>query len=450
MSKQDRKVPRRTLLKGAGVAAGTAIGFPHIVSSNVLAAPGQPGANDRLNVAMIGYGNIGKVHLADFVKFAKKGIVNIAAVCDCDEHRLGKASKVAGPQADVYRDYRYLLERKDIDAILIATPDHWHAVQMVQCCEAGKHVYVEKPACCTIEEGKAMLAAAKRSGVSVQVGSQGRSTPELHAAHRYMANGMLGQVNKVTCWHIESPTDTSPVPDSDPPKTLDWDLWVGPLRWRPYNKKCCHTQFRWLMESGGGQIRDRGAHVMSNAMYLMGADGTGPVTVEATGSPPTRGRWDAAATMAVTYTFKNPDWVMTWCQPGSPVPQEKRRPDEPPIKRDGFGAVYHGDKDRMVVWCGDNCTYAERRIREWEPSEESKKVYESPGHKEDWFEGIKTGKKTIMNIEAGVGVANLCVLGNLSYLLGRKLQWDHAKQEIVGDEQAQRMMSRPQRHPYHT
>jgi len=445
MTKQIRKVPRRTFLKTTGVAAGTAIGFPHIMPSQAW------GANDRLTMAHIGVGGMGGYHLKDMRGRMKKGEVNIAAVCDVDEKRLKNASKVAGPQADVYRDYRYILERKDVDAVVIATPDHWHAVQMVHACEAKKHVYVEKPACCTIEEGKAMVAAAKKNKMSVQVGSQGRSQPEAYLAHRYLANGAIGRVDKVACFHYPSPADNKPVPDGDPPAELDWDMWLGPLRWRPYNKRYCHGTFRWVMESGGGQIRDRGAHVMSCAMYWMNADGTGPVTIEATGTVPTRGLWDTAVNMHVEYTFKNPDWVLIWHQgpPEFAPPPEKRRKGESRISRPGYGAVYHGSKGNFIHWGGDGGTWAERKAREWEPPPGAKDVYKSPGHKEDWFKGIKTGAKTIMNIDAAVGVANLCVLGNLSFILGRKLEWNQAAQEIVGDEEARRMMSRPQRHPYH-
>lgn len=450
MENRSGKMPRRTLLKNAGVAAGVAIGFPHIVSSHVLAAAGRKSANERLTMAHIGIGGMGGYHLGNMVERMKKGEVNIAAVCDVDEKHLLKASETAGPQADVYRDYRYILERKDIDAVVIATPDHWHAVQMVHAAECGKHVYVEKPACCTIEEGKAMISAARKNKISVQVGSQGRSQPEAYLAHRYLANGAIGHIDKVACFHYPTPIDKQPVPDSEPPAELDWDFWLGPLRWRPYNQRYCHGTFRWFMESGGGQIRDRGAHVMSCAMWWMGADGTGPVTVEASGSLPPKGLWDCAVEMDVTYTFKNPDWILTWNQHANRgVPPEKRIEGEDPITRPGYGAVYYGSKDTFTHWGGDGGTWAERKARLWVPPAGVKEVYRSPGHFEDWFEGIKTGKKTIMNIEAAVGVANLCVLGNLSFVLGRKLQWDQAKQEIVGDEQARRMMGRPQRHPYH-
>jgi hypothetical protein len=185
-------------------------------------------------------------------------------------------------------------------------------------------------------------------------------------------------------------------------------------------------------------------------MWWMNADGTGPVEIEAKGEVPPRGLWDSAVKINVKYTFKNPDWVLTWNQPGEPAPPEERTGKEPggPISRPGYGAVYRGDKGTFTHWGGDGGTWAERKAREWQPGPGAIDVYRSPGHKEDWFEGIKTGKKTIMNVEASADVAILTVLGNLSLLLGRKLQWDQSKREIVGDEQARRLMGRPQRYPY--
>jgi predicted dehydrogenase len=380
-----------------------------------------------------------------------RGEAEVAAVCDADENRLADALKSAGPKATPYRDYRYLLERKDIDAVVIATPDHWHAVQTVHAAECGKHVYVEKPACCTIEEGKAMVAAAKKNNVCVQVGSQGRSQPEAYKANLYIANGMIGKVNKVTCWHYPSPVDDHPVPDSAPPPELDWDLWLGPLPWRAYNPRYCHGTFRWIMESGGGQIRDRGAHVMSCALWIMNADHTGPVSIEAKGTLPTKGLWDTAITMDVVYEFKDPNWTLIWSQPGEMVPYFDREKRKREGIRDGYGAVYHGDKDKLVVWVGDGQVYTELKAVNFQKPPQGVDVYRSPrhDHHEDWFRGIKTGQQTVMNIEAGVATANLCILGNLALILGRKLFWDPRKQEIVGDDQARRLMSRPQRHPYH-
>jgi predicted dehydrogenase len=423
--------------------ATAAVGLPYLVPSGVLAEPGKKGAGEKLVFGHIGVGGMGNYHLTDMKARADRGELHIAAVCDVDDKHLAAASKTAGSQADTYRDYRYVIERKDIDGVVIATPDHWHAVQTVHAAECGKHVYVEKPACCTIEEGKAMVAAAKKNKIAVQLGSQGRSQPECHAAATFLRNGMLGKVSKVTCWHYANPVGGTD-PDSPCPPELDWDLWLGPMRWRPYNKAYCPGTFRWFLESGGGQIRDRGAHVMSCALYLMDADNQGgPVTIEATGTAPTKGLWDCPVDMEVTYTFKNPDWVLTWSQPGKPAEKEEG------VGHNGYGAVYHGDKDTLVLFGGDGGTWTQKKAREFKVPPGGKEIYKSPGHKEDWFEGMRTGRKTIMNVEAGVATSNLTVLGNIAYILGRKIQWDPVKQEIVGDDSARRMMTRPQRFPYY-
>ena len=451
MKHRGTKTSRRRFLQTAGAAASAGLALPHWIPAGALAAPGRAGANERIGVGYIGFGGRSRGLYRELGGLRSSGDCATVAICDVDEKRLADGLKQVGPGVTPYRDYRHVLLRKDVDAVVIGTPDHWHAVQFVHAAECGKHIYCEKPACCTIEEGKAMVAAATRAGVATQIGSQGRSQPEAYLMHRYLANGVIGRVSRVTCWHYASPADNQPVPDSDPPPELDWDLWLGPLRWRPYNRRYCHGSFRWIMESGGGQIRDRGAHVMSCAMWWLGADGTGPVTVEATGTLPKKGLWDTAIDMKVVYTFNNPDWVLTWNQPGEPVPPEDRDGSEPggKISRPGYGAVYHGELGTCHHWGGDGGTWAERKVRLWQPPAGAKDVYRSPGHMEDWFRGIRTGARTIMNVAAGVGVANLCILGNLSLLLGRPLQWDQQKQEIVGDEQARRLMSRPQRHPYH-
>jgi predicted dehydrogenase len=450
-AKSNRALGRRDFLRVSGAAvAGAAWGGPMFLPSRIMGNDSGLGSNERVTLGVIGIGGRGSEHLRNFIDRMEIGEINLGAIADVDQRRLDKASEMADPDTKAYRDYRYILDRKDIDAVVIATPTHWHGVQCTQAAECGKHIYCETPACSTIEEGKAMIAAAKKAKIATQIGAQGRSQPEAYLMHRYLANGAIGKVTRVDCWHAPSPADERLTPDGDAPAELDYDLWLGPLRWRPYNPLFAHGNFRWMLESGGGQICDSGSHLMSLAMQWLGGDGTGPVTIEATGTSPTKGLWDAAVEMKVVYTFKNPDWVLTWNQPGEPIEPESREPEEPKITQPGYGAVYRGEKGDVHHWGGDEGVWAERKVREWKPSADVPEVavYKSPGHYEDWFHGIKTGEKAVMNIEAAVGVANLCNLGNLAFLLERKLQWDPTKGEIVGDEEAWRLMGRPQRFPY--
>jgi predicted dehydrogenase len=437
----SRKVGRRAFLGALAAAAGV----PALARSGVLPAAEKPGANERLVVGLIGVGGMGSGHLGNMLEFQKKGSAAVAAVCDVDEGRLAQAAKTAGPGAAAYRDYRALLERKDIDAVIIATPDHWHAVQTVHACESGKHVYVEKPASVTIREGRAMVDAARKNRRAVQVGAQARTAKPAHATCTAIRNGIVGKVSRVTCWHYENPVDASPVPDSDPPPGLDWDLWLGPLRWRSYNPRYLPGVFRWLLESGGGQIRDRGAHQFSTILWCMDADKQVSYTVEAKGKPPLIGLWDCPPEMEVVYTFKDPDWQLVWGQPG-----DKKGKLE-------FGNVFWGDRGQLILEWEGAYKPADEKAVNFKVPPGGVEVYRTDeyedfnmNHKADWFKAIKDPSYLpAVDIEIGHRVATLCNLGNISYILGRKLVWDGVKEEVIGDPQAQRLLGKPQRHPYH-
>jgi predicted dehydrogenase len=443
MTSQSRQITRRAFLQRSALVAGAL----NLAPAGVLGRGSQPGSNDRLVIGHIGVGGMGMTHLANMLRFHKEGKARVAAVCDVDENRLEAAvenAKTGGATATPYRDYRYLLERKDIDAVVIATPDHWHAVQTVHACETGKHVYVEKPASVTMREGQAMVAAARANKVAVQVGAQARTAKGAWYTCRAIRNGIVGKVRRVSCWHYANPVDDKPMPDSPPPEGLDWDLWLGPLPWRPYNKRYLPGTFRWLMESGGGQIRDRGAHQFSTVLWCMNADRQTSFTVEAKGRAPTRGLWDCPISMDVVYQFKNPDWTLEWGQPGRKVGQTE------------FGNVFWGDNGHLVLEWEGGYRPANPEAVNFKLPPGGKEVYRTNeyedfnmNHKADWFKSIRQGYlRPAVDIEIGHRTATLCNLGNLSYLLGRKLVWDGVRQEVVGDEQANRLLSRPQRYPY--
>jgi len=438
-----RKMGRRGFL-GAMTAA---VAAPQIIPSGVLARAGRPGANERISLGHIGVGGMGNGHLGRGLAFGELGSVQVAAVCDVDQQRLAASVKRcadAGVSVDPYADYRSILDRDDIDAVVIATPDHWHAVQTVHACEQGKHVYVEKPSSVTIREGQAMVDAARRHGCKVQVGAQGRSGMPAFYTCQAIRNGLVGKVTKVDCWHYANPVDSNPVPDSDPPPELDWDMWLGPLRWRPYNRRYCHRTFRWLLESGGGQIRDRGAHQFSTILWCLGADDQVSFSVEATGTAPQKGLWDCPPVMDVTYEFEDPDWTLIWSQPGRQAGKTE------------FGQVFYGDRGSLLLeWEG---------ARKWaEP--EAKNFQVPPGgfvpytpglfddfgmnHMGEWLKAIKTPDH-LPNVDIQIAhrTAALCILGNLSYQLGRKLRWDGVHQCVVDDAQANRLLGSPQRYPY--
>jgi predicted dehydrogenase len=439
-SRQNPPISRRSFLQRTALVAGAV----SIAPSGVIGLRGQPGANTRFVVANIGVGGMGMTHVFNMLKFQQDGKVRIAAVCDVDENRLEAAVNNTGAGVMPYRDYRYIIERKDIDAVLIATPDHWHAVQTVHACQAGKHVYVEKPASVTVRDGQAMVAAARANKVAVQVGAQARTAKGAWYTCRAIRNGIVGEVKRVSCWHYANPVDAKPVPDSPPPDGLDWDMWLGPLPWRPHNIRYQPANFRWLLESGGGQIRDRGAHQFSTILWCMNADHQTSFTVEATGKAPNKGLWDCPVEMNVVYRFKNPDWTLEWGQPGNKVGETE------------FGNVFWGSNGHLILeWEGGYRPANPEAIAFKLPpgGQEVPRTDEyedfNMNHKADWFRSIREGHlRPAVDIEIGHRTATLCNLGNLAYILRRKLTWDGERQEVVGDPQANRLLSKPHRYPY--
>ncbi len=443
MSKSGVQFTRRTFLQTSAVAAGAL----HLLPSGVLARATRPGPNERFVVAHIGVGGMGMTHLANMLRFQKENKVRLAAVCDVDENRLEAAVENAatgGADPMPYRDYRYILERRDIDAVVIATPDHWHAVQTVHACQSGKHVYVEKPASVTVREGQAMMDAARANLVAVQVGAQARTAKGAWYTCRAIRNGIVGKVRRVSCWHYANPVDDHPVPDSAPPEGLDWDLWLGPLPYRPFNARYAPANFRWLLESGGGQIRDRGAHQFSTILWCMNADQQTSFAVEATGRAPGKGLWDCPIDMKAVYQFRNPDWTLEWGQPGEKVGKTE------------FGNVFWGDRGHLVLEWEGGYRPANPEAVNFQLPPGGQEVYRTDeyedfnmNHKADWFKSIRQGHlRPAVDIEIGHRTATLCNLGNLAYILGRKLRWDGVKQEVVDDDEANRLLSRPQRYPY--
>jgi hypothetical protein len=206
----------------------------------------------------------------------------------------------------------------------------------------------------------------------------------------------------------------------------------------PYHPERVHFNFRWFLEYGGGNIRDRGALVLSLVSWFLNLDDKGPVRVTATGEPPHTGIWDTPTLMEVAWEFKDPDLTVTWSQPGVM------------LKPKSFGAIYKGTKDELVVFGGDGGgTTVDDKVKNFEPGPNGVEPFKSPGHYENWFDCIRTREKPLMNIWASHRVASMCILGNLAYRLGRPLEWDPVKEVFVGDDEANRLLSSPGRGPFH-
>ncbi|HLK57556.1 MAG TPA: Gfo/Idh/MocA family oxidoreductase [Chthonomonadaceae bacterium] len=443
MEKHKRGMTRRDLVKRTATAA-TTFAIPTLIPSGVLAYRGRPGANDRIVYAHIGVGGMGHSHV----------VPDAAAICDAN---IARAHEVAKNQVQgnplVCQEFRRILDRKDIDAVTIGAPDHWHAIMTVMACQAGKDVYSEKPVCKTIQEGQAMVNAKQKFNRVVQIGAQGRSNPNARAAAEFIRNGQIGRVTHVKVWHPLNMSGDGWGEEREPPSELDWNIWLGPARWRPYNPVYVDFAFRWMMDFGAGFIRDRGNHVLSIVSWCMGTDEKGPVSVEATGKQQPNSVFDAPVGMSVTWQFRNPDWTLTWDQPGEPetFPGQHEKIE--------WGAKYFGDRDTLIVSGGDGGCDTEQKAKDYHPQAnqgihlywDSQVTANDPTerHRQNWRRCIKTRERTAMPIEIGYKVITLPIIANISYLLGRKLRWDPEGARFLNDEEANRLLVQPYRAPWH-
>lgn len=428
MSNQDG-ISRRTFVAGASVAA------PIILASGVLAANGKPGANDRVITGHIGIGGMGRNHIKGFTE-------NVGALCDVDTEQIAKATTMLKGEVKTYADYRRLLEDKDIDAVVIAAPDHWHALMMIDACDAGKAVYVEKPACKTIVEGRAMVDAAKRNKSVVQVGSQGRNHPGAVVLRDFIQSGQIGRIEKVVCWHNDNPIGGDPTKFGPAPKNLDWNMWLGPAADRAYNPDYCHKNFRWMIDLGGGQIRDRGAHVFSLVSWILGLDRTGPSRIEASGNVPQTGIWNCPTEFRVAYQFEKQDLEVIWEQPGEPAADFV------------FGATYFGTKGKTIARGGDGRVMVDEQVAAFAKAKnmpidlpKGKRTHDI--HRANWIDCVKSGDTPAMDIESGHRVASMCILANLAYRLERPVEWNARKEEFIKDDAANLLLGTPGRGEFH-
>jgi predicted dehydrogenase len=415
------RTSRRDFLKQTATASATAFALPYFVPASVF------GANDRIVTGHIGVKNQGTGNLKAFLQ-------NAAAVCDVDQKVLGDAVKLvekSGGKVAAFEDYRRLLDRKDIDAVVIATPDHWHALMTIHACQAGKDVYCEKPLSLTISEGRKMVQAAREHGRIVQTGSQQRSDARFRRACELVRSGRIGKLQTVLVG-IPGPNHPGePVPDADPPSELNYDLWLGPAPWRPYNVKRVHYNFRFFWDYSGGQMTNFGAHHLDIAQWGIGADDSGPLEIggEATFHPK---RWhDVTETCRINYKYADGVTVVVG-QGQKDIPQ---------------GATFLGAKGRIFVTRG-KLTSDPKEFVDEPIAASDVHLYESKNHHQNFLECIASRKLPICDVEIGHRSATACHLGNIAVRLGRNIQWDPIKEQIVGDSEAQAMTSRPYRTPW--
>lgn len=423
-------ITRRAFLKrGMEVGSGAALaGF-----LPAFARAGRAAPSERITLGFIGAGGIANAHLGPLLA---QPDVQVVAVCDVNrQRREAMVNAVNTHYGDAgcrgYHDFRELLARPDIDAVLVATPDHWHALQVIAAARAGKHIYSEKPFCRTVAEGRAMCEAVRRHGVVFQHGTQQRSDGGFRFACELVRNGRIGELHTV---RVAVPNNAQgprsqivPVPDY-----LDYDFWLGPAPWSPYCPERVVTPYWYHIEdySAGGYISGWGIHHIDIAQWGMGTELTGPVEIEGRGVFPTAGICDTPLTWHVEYHFgTGPKVLFTGLD-------EQR-----------FGITFEGTEGTVFVNRGEFWTKPEALARE-EIGPGEVHLYRSPNHHRNWLDCIRTGQETVAPPEVGHRSQTICCLADIAIRLGRKLRWDAQAERFIGDEAANRLLSRAMREPW--
>ena len=416
-----------------GGLAATSIAMPTIVPSTVFGTEDKAPPSERITVAFIGCGKMANdYHLPELLGF---GDVQALAVCEVDqkrrEHAKRRVEKAYSGRKEykgcaTYSDFREIVGRKDIDAVCIATPEHWHAIPAIEAMKAGKDVYCEKPLTLTLAEGKRCIDVARKYKRVFQTGSQQRSDVfgDFREAAEIIRSGRLGQIQTVTVG-VGGPSKWCDLSAEDLEPGLDWDLWLGPAPMRPYNSilspRGVHNHFpawRDYREYAGGGHADMGAHHYDIAQWCLGMDGSGPVEI----IPPVNKK----AHHGVVYRYAN-GVVMIHGGPS--------------------GCTFIGDKGTLRIDRGHLSSDPEKIVKE--PLKAKEVHFEkSPGHHRNWIECIRSRKRPVADVEIGARSVAITILGNLAYWNGRTLRWDPAKWEFVDDPEANKWLDRERRDPW--
>lgn len=444
---------RRTFLQSAGSG---------LVTGGLIApaAPFDPMPfDDRKSrrVGLIGCGWYGKIDLFRLIQVSP---VEVVALCDVDKRMLSEAAgMVAARQASrktprTYGHYPDMLAERDLDIVLIAPPDHWHALIMIAAVKSGADVYVQKPISVDVEEGRAMLAAARRHSRVVQVGLQRRSTPHIvEAKQRYIEQGRLGKIALVEIYCYYHMRASENPPDTNPPEYLDYEMWTGPAPLRPYNNLVHPRTWRNFMEYGNGIVGDMCVHMLDMTRWMLGLGW--PTQVASSGGILVDKASKANITDTQTATFDFPNVKVIW---------QHRSWGEAGDPKHPWGATFYGDKATLKVDVygydfiplgGENPVHRDVTYElEQYPEDKTEKDLErhvAPAvryHMKNFLAAIDTRRRPISDIEEGYISTASCILANNSLALDRSVKWDSKRQAIEGDEQANRLLRRPYRRPW--
>jgi predicted dehydrogenase len=439
---------RRDFLKKSAAA---------LAASPFVPIPWQGTARPK-RVGLIGAGWYGKTDLLRLVQVAP---VEVVSLCDVDRRMLADAAALVATRQQskktprTYSDYREMLKERDLDIVLVVPPDHWHALQMIEAVKSGADVWVQKPISVDVVEGQAMLAAARKYNKVVQVGMQRRSTPHLVTARdRVLREGRLGTIGLVEIYCYYHMRATQNPPDTNPPEYLDYEMWTGPAPMRPYNALVHPRSWRAFMEYGNGIMGDMCVHMLDMVRWML--DLGMPNRISSTGGimVDKKSKANITDTQTATFHFDNLDVVWT-----------HRTYGDAPDPKYPWGATFYGDKGTLkasvmgydFVPSGtketpihEDVVYELDKYPE-DRTEKDLETHVAPAiraHMKNFLECIESRQRPVADIEQGYMSTTACILANLSMRLGRSLQWDHAKGQVVGDDEANGLLRRPYRTPW--
>ncbi|MHC4595094.1 MAG: Gfo/Idh/MocA family protein [Planctomycetota bacterium] len=428
-----RRISRRRFLKRVAGVAGAVIGFPYVVDSSALGKAGSIAASNRITIGFIGLGSHGIA--MNLKSFLPQGDAQVVAVCDVDTNHRNKArdivnAKYGNRDCACYNDFREIIARDDIDAVMISTPDHWHVPISIAAAKAGKDVECEKPTL-TVEEGRVLCETMKRYNRIFQWSTEDRSVDVYHRMCELVRNGRIGKVHTIRV-ELPSGPDTQGNPVPIPiPDGFDYDLWLGPAPWAPYTKDRCHWNFRWILDYSGGMLTDWGAHLLDGAQWGNDTEYTGPVEVEGKGTFWRDGLYNTAKEYRIEYKYANGVKLIVT----SGTPSLRFEGTEGWIGNRGWRAPLQANPKSIldsVIGPNEIHLYTCRA-----------------GEQRNFLDCVKSRKQCYFPPEIGHRCFTIAHIGNISMLLGRKLRWDPEKEQFINDEQANRMLSRSMRSPWH-
>ncbi|BDC51375.1 oxidoreductase [Bryobacterales bacterium F-183] len=437
---------RRQFLSAAAAAA----------ASSTLASAQEFDTQKKRRVGIIGPGWYGKCDLLRLIQVAP---VEVVSMCDVDSKMLNEAAdivasrQVSKKRPRLFSDYRKLIAEKDLDIVIIDTPDHWHALPMIEACKAGMDVWVQKPIGVDVMECEAMVAAARKYNRVVQVGMQRRSTPHLvEARERYIQSGALGKIGVVEIYCYYHMRATQNPPDSTPPSNLDYEMWTGPAPMRPYNELAHPRRWRAFMEYGNGIVGDMCVHMLDMTRWMMGLGW--PKSISSSGGILVDKASKANITDTQTATFDFGDVKVIWNHRSYGAPPDPKYP---------WGATFYGDKGTLkasvmsydyMPMKGEavhkDVTYELEQFPE-DRTEKDLERHVAPairGQMKNFLQAIDKRSRPVADIEEGHMSASSCILANMSQKLGRTMVYDPAKKVVVGDAEATKMLTRPYRSPW--